>query len=390
MSTRYVWQKYTVSSVPATQYISQNIACGNYMVPNPTIGGQTGVISGNNFIGTGSWSCTAPNGYSGGAGTCTSDGRTYTSFTISWSLDPSGDYYCAYITGYQFLGYSNNVAGSSLGNVSSGSSNSYPTNDQSGSYWYIYKGSDNIDPTSINYPTEIKIGDSIILTANASSGNTYGGTIAYTWEVQLNGGSWTSIGSTTTLTKSYIVPANTTTFSARVKASDNMGFASTTYATGNQVTIINNSAPTISGSDKDLGSFSYQPPYIEYNVNDADGNLVSVSIQLDSQSIYSGTTILGRTNFIVFPDWNSLSSGSHTITITANDGQGGTAIRTYTFTKSIDVTEINKERWHRNNGHDVYDLVYLETNSNIVITNNGKNLSDRLTAIQSRIAALKG
>ena len=391
---------------------------------------------------------------------------------------------------YVKLGYTEgNTQGSLIEYLATDTSGSYPTDAESNGYWYTYRGSDSIDPTAISYPSTIKGGQSITLTTTKSNDIKYGGTITYTYEVQLNGGSWTSIGSTTSLTKSYTVPKGTTTFRARVKAKDNMGFTSTDYVTGNTysvinntaptipssisvpssvqagkaftvswgtstdadgnlagytlqrklnsgtyttiytgssrsyqdtipkanyktvtyrvqaydtddevsnyktsniVTVINNTAPTISGSNSDLGSFTYLSPYIEYVINDVDGNTVSVSIQLDSQSIYSGTAVLGKTEFIVFPDWDSLLNGSHTITITANDGQGGITTRTYTFSKSVNANLISRERWRRLNEGNVYDVIYFETAADVVTTNNGKYLKDRINAIRSRIAALKG
>ena len=414
MSMRYVWDKFSVSNKITTDFNTQgsiyvyNNTFPNGSMPeyiNTTISVYASLEKINGVI-NGVGLRYVPINISVNAGYMQniSLGGTY------YVKDNNSNNWCSTSTAYyshatgpspnfenyvsiSLTGYKADVSasvGSKLDSVSSNVNNTYPNNNQSGSYWYVYKGSDSIDPTAINYPSTIKGGQAIILTATESSSNTYGGTIIYTYEVQLDGGSWTSIGDSTALTLSYTVPKGTTTFAARVKAKDNMGFTSTTYATGNQVTVINNTAPTISGSDKDLGSFSYQPPYIEYNVNDADKNEVTVNITLDSTNIFNKVVPLGITQFIVFTDWSSMTKGQHTVKITANDGQGGTAIRTYTFTKLIDVTEINKERWHRNNGHDVYDLIYLETDSNIVITNNGKNLSDRLTAIQSRIAALKG
>lgn len=403
MATRYVWDKYNLDLKPTLSYTSQTVlnlsaTSQNQLLYYITSSGQC-TISGNNVT------FSSPNSRTPGYG---GEYLPDNIFLIlgSTTANISNVYYafgnCLYVIAdypqmptfiadkiYKCTIGSSAIKGSLIGPISN-TSNVYPSNGISGSYWYTYKGSDNIDPTAINYPSVIKGGDSITLTATAGTGIKYGGTITYTYEVQLNGGSWTSVGDSTALTMSYTVPAGTTTFRARIKAKDNMGFASTTYATGNQVTVINNSAPTISGSDKDLGSFSYQPPYIEYNVNDADKNEVTVNITLDSANVFNGIAPLGMTRFISFADWSSIIKGQHTIKITANDGQGGTAIRTYTFTKNIENTEIVKEKWHRNNGHDVYDLIYLETDSNIVITNNGKNLTDRLTAIQSRIAALKG
>ena len=280
--------------------------------------------------------------------------------------------------------------GSLIGYASNSSSIAFPNDNYSGDYWYTYKGSDNIDPTAIGYnKTSPKGGESITINVTPRS-NTYGGTIRYQYEVQLSGGAWTSIGTSTATSKSYTIPKGTTSFRARVLAKDNMGFTPSTYVTGSTLTVINNTAPTISGSNSNLGSFTYLPPYIEYVINDVDGNTVSVSIQLDSQSIYSGTAVLGKTEFIVFPDWDSLLNGSHTITITANDGQGGVTTRTYTFSKSVNANLISRERWRRLNEGNVYDIIYFETAADIVTTNNGKYLRDRINAIRSRVAALKG
>lgn len=294
------------------------------------------------------------------------------------------------LTLYKYNVTTTQTAGSVIEKLSSSSKSSYPTNGISGSYWYIYKGSDNIDPTAVGYSTTSPKGGSTISIKVIARSNTYGGTIKYQYQVQLNSGSWTTLTTTTSTSYSYTIPKGTNTFRARVRASDNYGFTSSTYVTGSTLTVINNTAPTISGSNSDLGSFSYLPPYIEYTINDADGNIVSVSIKLDSQSIYSGTAVLGKTRFIVFPDWDSLSSGSHTITITANDGQGGVTTRTYTFSKSVNANLISRERWRRLNEGNVYDVIYFETAADVVTTNNGKYLRDRINAIRSRVAALKG
>ena len=291
---------------------------------------------------------------------------------------------------YEYYMESGKEAGTLLGSVSGPSQSSYPSDGMQGSYWYTYLGSDNIDPTAVSYDKMApKGGESITIKVTARS-NTYGGRIKYQYQVQLDSGSWTTLTTTTSTSYSYTVPKGTNTFRARVRASDNYGFTSSTYVTGSTLNVINNTAPTISGSNSNLGSFAYIPPYIEYVINDVDGNTVSVSIQLDSQSIYRGTAVLGKTRFIIFPDWDSLLNGSHTITITANDGQGGTATRTYTFSKSVNANLISRERWRRLNEGNVYDVIYFETAADVVTTNNGKYLRDRINAIRSRIAALKG
>ena len=274
-------------------------------------------------------------------------------------------------------------AGTLINNVSGDTSTLYPNNDISGSYWYTYKGSDNIDPTAITYPSSIKGGQSITLTTTKSSGIKYGGTITYTYEVQLNGGNWTSIGDSTSLTKSYTVPKGTITFRARVKARDNLGFTSTTYKTGSQVTVINNVAPVISGSNQNLGVFTYNPPVISYVVTDENNDTVTVTVKLDSSTLESRTVTLGQT-YTVSLDWWNIGTGSHTIAITANDGNGGTATRTYTFTKNS-VGQISFNRLHKKTDSS-YQTTYIETDSDSIITNNGQILSERLTDIASKLS----
>ena len=407
MSTRYVWDKYnyteTKKVIAKNNTVHYNTILGlprytklYYTSYDYSINGDT-VILNNPYS-------TNPDSYNPiGSGSIMIIGKTQDNINnvfiasyrgnATWTTESTieGTFIGINFSGYQDAKIDTKYnIGTKISIITSSNESDYPSNDVQDSYWYKSVGSDIIDPMAITYPSSIKGGQSITLTTTKSSSIKYGGTITYTYEVQLNGGNWTSIGSTTSLTKSYTVPKGTNTFRARVKAKDNMGFTSSTYATGNQVTVINNSAPTISGSNSNLGSFSYLSPYIEYVINDVDGNTVSVSIQLDSQSIYSGTVVLGKTEFIIFSDWDSLSSGSHTITITANDGQGGITTRTYTFSKSVNANLISRERWRRLNEGNVYDVIYFETAADVVTTNNGKYLRDRINAILSRIATLKG
>lgn len=116
-------------------------------------------------------------------------------------------------------------------------------------YWYVYLGSDSIDPTAVGYSTTSpKGGNSITIKVTARS-NTYGGTITYQYEVSLDGGStWELLKTTTATSASYTIPKGTTQFRARVQARDNMGFTSTDWVYGSQLTVVNNSAPGAPGS----------------------------------------------------------------------------------------------------------------------------------------------
>ena len=369
------------------------------------------------------------------------------------------------------------------GQISSGNSNSYPTNNHSGSYWYTYKGSDSIDPTRVTIPSSIKGGNRISISVTKSSTNTYGGTITYQYQICLNGSSiWTTLRSTTASSYSYTVPVGTTSIQARVKASDNTGFTSTdyvtslkrtvtnntapstpssisvpssiqagkaftvswgastdsdgnlsgytlqrslnggsystiytgssrsyqdtipksgytsvtyrvqaydtdgatsSYRTSNTATVINNVAPVISGSDSNLGTFTYNPPTISYVVTDENNDIITVIIKLDSSTLETKTITLGQT-YTVPISWWDINTGSHTVTIIANDGQGGTATRTYTFTKnSVGLISFNRLHKKTDNG---YQITYIETDSDSIITNNGQVLSERLSDIASKLS----
>lgn len=124
----------------------------------------------------------------------------------------------------------------SYGLLSSVSSSAYPDNSYSGSYWYVYKGSDQIDP-SISYPSSIFKNQNVKISVSPAS-NTYGGTISYKYEYTTDGSTWTTANSGTTATSVDVtIPSTATTFQARVTASDNMGFTSTTAVAGASVTV---------------------------------------------------------------------------------------------------------------------------------------------------------
>lgn len=129
----------------------------------------------------------------------------------------------------------------SYGYVTSSSSTAYPTSSggaELNGYWYIYQGSDNIDPRSISYPTEgLKAGQAITVSVSASNSNIYGGTITYKYQYSRNNGAWTDLKSTTATSVTYTIPDGTTAIQFRVQASDNMGFTSTDYVTGAKAAI---------------------------------------------------------------------------------------------------------------------------------------------------------
>lgn len=98
-----------------------------------------------------------------------------------------------------------------------------------------------------------------------------------------------------------------------------------------------NTAPTISGSDGSLGIYT-SPPTVSYSVEDSEGDGVTATIALNGATKEAKTVTLG-TAYSYTPsasDWAALALGSHTITITASDGQESVT-RTYTFVKEKPV-----------------------------------------------------
>lgn len=146
----------------------------------------------------------------------------------------SGNYWYVYSRSSTSTTYSR---GNYIDDVSSDSSNAYPENSHSGSYWYTSKGQDNIDPISVSYDSEQVLTQQMVIQAAASTGNVYGGTITYDYQVCVDGSSWIDVGSSTALSMNYTTPETATQFQARVRAKDNMGFTSTTWVTGPLATV---------------------------------------------------------------------------------------------------------------------------------------------------------
>lgn len=132
----------------------------------------------------------------------------------------------------------NTESGSFIGYTSSSSSSAYPSDGVSGSYWYEYLGSDNIDPYSLTYTSEA-IAGKIISMQISPRAPTHPGTVYYQYQYSINNGStWANIGNKTTATNiSVTIPTTATQFKARVLASDDLGFTSTTYVVGSNLTI---------------------------------------------------------------------------------------------------------------------------------------------------------
>ena len=216
--------------------------------------------------------------------------------------------------------------GSLIGTASNSSASAYPTNGSSGSYWYVYQGSDSIDATAVGYSNQSPMGGQPITINVTPTTPTYGGTIQYTYQVQLSGGSWTTIATKTTATsQQYTIPAGTTSFAARVVANDTWGFSSSTYTTGSTLTVTNNLPPTAPGSISIGSVVAGQQCTITWTAaTDPDGTVASYQLERQTDNgdtwtqIYSGSNLTYTDT--INADWATVN---YRVKATDDDGDSG-------------------------------------------------------------------
>lgn len=206
--------------------------------------------------------------------------------------------------------------------------------DSDGCYTVIYNSAPTV-PASITVPTTVEGGHTLTIQWGAST-DTDGNLSGYKLERSVGGGSWSQIYSGTARSYTDTITFGWTTVAYRVRAYDAAG-AHSGYKTSETRTVHNNRAPVISGTDRSLGSFSSGAPSTTYNVTDADGDTVAVKVYLDGTLKQSFNATLGTNYTLNFSaaDWQKVLNGAHTWKVTADDGNGGTATRTITFTKAV-------------------------------------------------------
>lgn len=200
------------------------------------------------------------------------------------------------------------------------------------------------NPQSLTPPSVIYGGKSNLITWRMSI-DPDGDTVTYQLECSLNGGAYTQIYNGTGTSYTHLVPFGATSVAYRVKATDPSG-ESSAYTTSDIITVINNNAPVISGTDANLGVKS-EGFTGTYTVTDANNNAVTVTESIDGVQIRSLVATLGEeiTYGVTENTWLALPNGSHTLTIRATDGID-TSVRTFAFTKLANALKIqNATPW---------------------------------------------
>lgn len=213
--------------------------------------------------------------------------------------------------------------GTFISDASGNTSSRYPSNGVSGSYWYTYKGSDVIDPVSVTYSGPgLQAGGSANVIVSPRT-PTYGGTVRYQYSYSTDGGNtWTNAGSVTTATsKTITIPANAAQFQARVLASDDLGFTSSTYVYGeNETTKHAPTAPAYVTIPNDVY------PGEEFEISwgastDPDGDLAGYQVY----KVYDGKT--GSSN------WQLVSSNATGTSLMDSVIEGHTSVRYMVWAK---------------------------------------------------------
>ena len=233
--------------------------------------------------------------------------------TVKYSYFEKGTihYYPAFKTYYPKATRSK---GSRNGTVSNAASSTYPQDGVSGNYWYTLQGSDNIDAASVGYSNQAPMGGQpITINVTPGSEKVYSGTVRYTYQVQLDNGSWTTIATNSTATsQSYTIPAGTTSFAARVLASDDLGFSSSDYTTGATLSVTNNVPPSAPASISFTEPVAGDTCTITWGAaSDSDGTVTGYELERNVDGgdswtqIYSGSALSYEDN--VDPDWATVN-----------------------------------------------------------------------------------
>lgn len=208
------------------------------------------------------------------------------------------------------------------------------TTNSDGNYEIIYNSAPSA-PSGITAPATAYSGQNIEVSCAAAT-DPDGDALTYCFERSYNSGAWTEVQNSAARTFTEAVSTAWNTLKYRVRAKDSYGNYSA-YTTSGDIAVIHNQPPVISGSNADLGikraDFAHQ-----YSVTDPDNDVVNVVEKIDGKTIATKNAItLGETQTLSVSGntFTALTNAQHTITITATDSAGNSAVQTLTFTKSI-------------------------------------------------------
>jgi hypothetical protein len=236
-------------------------------------------------------------------------------------------------------------------------------------------------PPSITVPLSVIGGENLTVTWAASS-DSDGNLSGYILQRKVGAGEWAQVFKGNALTYQDTITKGWTSVQYRVAAYDSYN-AQSAWATSDTRTVDNNTAPVItcdSPSGSDLGTktsgFS-----ISYQVDDADGDAVTVTEQMDSTTKRSYAATLEATNqFQVTGSYfQQLLNGQHTMKMLAQDAGRKSSEYTLIFTKSVTSCSITMAEPMEADAQitimamSVIGEIPADANYQVLVTNNAKD-----------------
>lgn len=238
-------------------------------------------------------------------------------------------------------------------------------------------------PPSITVPLTVIGGESLTITWTAST-DTDNNLEGYILQRKVATGEWTQVFQGNALSFQDTITKGWTSVQYRVAAYDTYD-AQSAWTTSETRTVDNNTAPVItcdtpSGSDLGTKSSGFS---ISYQVDDADGDAVTVTEKMDTTTKRTFEATLEATNQfqVTGTYFQQLLNGQHTMKMVAQDAGGKSSEYSLTFTKSVTACSITMTEPMEADAQitimamSVTGDIPADANFQVLVTNNAKDTS---------------
>lgn len=163
---------------------------------------------------------------------------------------------------------------------------------------------------------------------------------SYILEKSVDSGAWSQIYSGTQTSYTDTIAYGSSTVKYRVKAIISVGDYATGYSTTPAANVDNNTM-SISLTPSSWDALSMSHPPTSYTVTDPNHETVTSTVKIDDDVISNGTASTGDSYSISIPFETlvSLKNGSHTLSVTTEDGDGHTKTASIEFTRSVSTVK---------------------------------------------------
>ena len=238
-------------------------------------------------------------------------------------------------------------------------------------------------PPSITVPLTVVGGESLTITWTAST-DTDDNLEGYILQRKVASGEWTQVFKGNALSFQDTITKGWTSVQYRVAAYDDYD-AQSAWTTSETRTVDNNTAPVItcdtpSGSDLGTKTSGFT---VSYQVDDADGDDVTVTEKMDSTTKRTFEATLEATNQfqVTGTYFQQLLNGEHTMKMVAQDAGGKSSEYTLTFEKSVTSCSITMtEPMEADDQITIMAMsvtgdIPADANFQVLVTNNAKDSS---------------